>query len=60
MCKELWGDRQGVQSLCIYVVDVARAKDTAGPSPDSVVQHTPTGCTVHTAVSRQTTSASRQ
>lgn len=53
-------DKEGVQSLCIYVGDVARAKDTAGPSPDSVVQHTPMVCTVHTAVSRQTASTSRQ
>lgn len=60
ICKELWGCKEGLQSLYIYVGDVARAKDTAGPSTDSVVQHTLMVCIVHTAVSRQTTSTSRQ
>lgn len=60
VCKELWGCKEGLQSLHIYVGDAARAKGAAGPSAGSVAQHTLVDCTVHTAVSRQTTSTSRQ
>ena len=62
MCKELWGGqtKKGC-SLCTYNAgDIARAKDTAGPSTDSAVQHTPMVCTAYTAVSRQTTSTNRR